>query len=63
MVKIGLYLNEDNGQTFELVDSSRSWCYIQFQDFFWDSIVYADEKIDGIKQLITTEKITYIGKV
>lgn len=59
----GLYLNEINGQTFEIVDTGRFSAYIQYPDFFYDSVVHADEDVDGIIDLVFKGKISYIGEV
>lgn len=59
----GLYLNEENGQTFEIVDTGRLSAYVQYPDFFYDSVVYADEDMDSMIDMVFEGKITYIGEV
>ena len=59
----GLYLNEENGQTFEIVENTAVWCYIQSPDFFYNRTVHSDEKTEDIIDLVFEGKITYIGEV
>lgn len=59
----GLYLNEDNGQTFEIVDCSYGSVYVRMPDFFYSRTVHADEALDDIINLVFEGKITYIGEV
>lgn len=63
MIKAGLYLNEENGQTFKIADISEIWAYVRFPDFFFNNAVHADELLTDITQLLTANKITYIGEV
>lgn len=59
----GLYLNEENGQTFEVVDTGKFSAYVQYPDFFYTSVVHADEDMDSMLNLVFKGKITYIGEV
>lgn len=59
----GLYLNEENSQTFEIVDSTDKYVYIQYPDFFFKSIVHMDEESTVIFDLIFEGKISYIGEI
>jgi hypothetical protein len=59
----GLYLNEENGQTFEIVDTGKFSAYVQYPDFFFTSVVHADEDMDSMLDLVFEGKISYIGEV
>ena len=62
-IKPGLYLNEDNGQTFILDYYGDYGQYLRviFPDFFNPTEVYADETALCIDSLLKNGKITYIG--
>lgn len=59
----GLYLNEENGQTFEIRDTSETWAYVIWKDFFTDNDVHSDEFLASLLVMLYDGKITYIGEV
>lgn len=61
---LGLYLNEDNGQTFEIVECSNDkFAHLHTPDFLYNRTVYSDELIEDMLGLVFEGKISYIGKI
>lgn len=58
----GLYLNEENGQTFEIVHADE-YVYIEYPDFFLNTPVHIEELPNRIFDLIFEGKISYIGEI
>lgn len=59
----GLYLNEENYQTFEICPGGQGWAYVIFGDFFTFSAVHSDERMETLIDWLHEGKISYIGEV
>lgn len=60
----GLYLNEENFQTFHVVEVGNSkWAYVVVPEFFDNSEVYCDVLAADLVRMILTGRITYTGEV
>jgi hypothetical protein len=60
---LGLYLNEENGQTFEIVDYKYGSVFLHVPYFFDNAVVHVYESLDALLDLMFEGKITYIGEV
>jgi hypothetical protein len=59
----GLYLNEDNGQTFEIIEYKYGSVFLHVPYFFDNAVVHVYESLDALLDLMSEGKITYIGEV
>lgn len=62
-IKVGLYLHEDSGQLFEVIESVEDVTEILYPCFLSGSLIHADFETTHLMYLTLEHQINYIGEV